>query len=182
MIEWMIIPSFPLYEASTEGHIRRRREFARYATKGDPLKAHKSKHTGYLQVSLGLGRGRRFIAQVHILVCEAFHGPRPSSGHEVAHWDGIRHNARPDNLRWATFEENEADKLRHGRRSRGETCGKSKLSDEQVMMIREIWPALPRSRRGKSLANHATRELEERLGVTRDNLVRIARRTHWNHI
>lgn len=182
MIEWRTIPSFPLYEASDEGTIRRRREFARYSNKGDPLKAHLSKHTGYLQVSLGLGTGRSFIAQVHVLACEAFHGPRPSPRHEVAHWDGVRHNARPGNLRWATVGENEDDKLRHGTRSRGETSGKSKLSDEQVREIRAVWPTLPRSSTGKRIANGATRDLEKRYGVTRSNLEKIAQSKHWRHI
>lgn len=57
------------------------------------------------------GPGRN--AGVHILVAEAFLGPRPA-GMQVAHTDGNALNPRLDNLRYATPSENEADKRRHG--------------------------------------------------------------------
>lgn len=43
---------------------------------------------------------------VHRLVCEAFHGPKPTPKHEVAHWDGDKTNNTAPNLRWATHKEN----------------------------------------------------------------------------
>lgn len=42
---------------------------------------------------------------VHRLVCEAFHGSRPSPTHSVDHINGIRDDNRADNLRWATKKE-----------------------------------------------------------------------------
>ena len=39
---------------------------------------------------------------IHFLVCTAFHGPKPSENHQVAHADGCPSNVRSDNLRWAT--------------------------------------------------------------------------------
>lgn len=70
----------------------------------------------YPQVKLSKN-GRIVNRFVHVLVCEAFHGPRPDEM-QAAHYDGDRNNARAENLRWATRAENEADKLRHygGRR------------------------------------------------------------------
>lgn len=53
------------------------------------------------------------MVSVHILVCEAFHGPR-RLGLEVAHNDGNRLNASATNLRWATRLANIADKWLHG--------------------------------------------------------------------
>ena len=44
--------------------------------------------------------------QFHNLMCTAFHGEKPSPGHEVDHIDLDPTNNRPDNLRWLTHKEN----------------------------------------------------------------------------
>jgi hypothetical protein len=44
--------------------------------------------------------------RVHRLVCEAFHGPKPSSKHEVNHIDGIKTNCISTNLEWLTRRDN----------------------------------------------------------------------------
>jgi hypothetical protein len=59
-------------------------------------------------------RDKPSLVYVHTLVCEAFHGPRPSPIHQVAHWNGNRQDNRAVNLRWATPTENAADARRHG--------------------------------------------------------------------
>ena len=91
----------------------------------------------YPSVTLRHGRRR----PVHVLVCEAFHGPKPSPKHEVAHWDGDPTNNRPDNLRWATRSENSADARRHGTiplapGEGGERNGHARLTWEIVDAIR----------------------------------------------
>lgn len=67
----------------------------------------------YYVVNLGHGRGRRRTVQVHILVLEAFVGPRPD-GLIACHNDGIHLNNRSSNLRWDTYSENLRDQVRHG--------------------------------------------------------------------
>lgn len=37
---------------------------------------------------------------VHLLVCEAFHGPRPSKSHHAHHIDGDKVNNKASNLEW----------------------------------------------------------------------------------
>ncbi|WP_208609489.1 HNH endonuclease signature motif containing protein [Streptomyces atriruber] len=54
------------------------------------------------------------VESAHFLVCVAFHGPRPTASHQVAHGDGDPTNNRPCNLRWATPAENSAGAVRHG--------------------------------------------------------------------
>jgi len=46
--------------------------------------------------------GERIIAMIHILVAEAFLGPRPTDNHVVNHKDGNKKNANLDNLEWIT--------------------------------------------------------------------------------
>lgn len=64
------------------------------------------------------GYWRVFHAQgskgAHIFVCDAFHGPKPSSKHQVRHLDGNRKNNSPENLKWGTSKENAADRTNHG--------------------------------------------------------------------
>lgn len=87
--------------------------------------------SGYLEVMLK-GGGRRKMCRVHMLVCSAFHGDKPTPLHEVAHGDGTRKNNRADNLRWATRTDNHLDKRLHG------TAKKSPLSGETISNIRAM--------------------------------------------
>jgi hypothetical protein len=64
---------------------------------------------GYLSISI-----RRKTYRVHHLVCSVFHGERPSPTHQVRHLNGIRTDARAENLAWGTPAENSQDRLAHG--------------------------------------------------------------------
>lgn len=73
---------------------------------------------GYKHVTLRvLGRDVRFA--IHRLVVRAFHGPQPTPTHQAAHDDGDPGNNLCNNLRWATAQENQGDRLRHGTAKRG---------------------------------------------------------------
>ena len=183
MEQWRIIPGFEGYAVSNLGRVRGKRA---HFLKPFPAK--------YLQVTL-YNAGGRETAAIHRLVCEAFHGPRPSPLHEVAHTDGDRHNNAASNLRWSTHAQNEADKLAHGtalkgkpslvpadRQARGATHGRStkpwrtargerarsKLTEQKVLAIR----ADQRPRR----------QLAEEHGVTIALIGMIQNRKVWSHI
>jgi hypothetical protein len=66
------------------------------------------KWSGHVSVALGRGNSR----DVHVLVAEAFHGPRPA-GHEVRHLDGDPANNHASNLVWGTRGDNGRDKKWH---------------------------------------------------------------------
>ncbi|MFS2027687.1 HNH endonuclease signature motif containing protein [Massilia sp. CT11-137] len=68
---------------------------------------------GYPSVKVKF-EGRMKKALVHVMVCRAFHGPKPSDAHQVRHLNGIRSNCRADNLAWGTPKENAEDRERHG--------------------------------------------------------------------
>jgi hypothetical protein len=65
---------------------------------------------GYPQVHVGQHRS----SKLHVLVLEAFAGPKPP-GLQGCHGDDIRTNNRLFNLRWDTDSANQRDKIRHGR-------------------------------------------------------------------
>lgn len=141
-----------IYEVSSRGRVRSLDRESRCIMGGRPVAKRLrgkvlrqfSDKNGYPQVGL-CGR----TESVHRIVCRAFHGPKPSEGHEVAHRDGDKHNNRPSNLRWATDKENSADRLRHGTHCVGEAHPHAKLSDSQVLEIRR------RFKRGERFASLA---------------------------
>lgn len=170
---WRSIPSFVEYEASNFGQIRR--------IGGNPLRPAKDKKSGYLNVGLWRsGRGKKFW--VHRLVCEAFHGPAPSRHHDAAHYNRIRHDNRPENLRWATRAQNEHDKKLHGVDNAGERNGMSKLTPSDVIAIRLEASHLPRSTGGAKRRKGAISVLADKYGVTASRIRAIASGKAWSHV
>lgn len=111
--EWRGSPSFPGYFISSHGRIA---SLHKWRGQDGPriLRTHPNAF-GYPIVQLrvdGAPRGR-ICRSMHVLVAEAFLGPRPA-GHEVRHLDGDPLNCRVGNLTYGTHSENERDKIRHG--------------------------------------------------------------------
>lgn len=88
--------------------------------------------------SHGYGAARAYgeAVLVHRYICEAAHGAPPTSLHDAAHSCGRKLCANKRHIRWATRQENEADKLLHGTRARGERHGHVKLTEAEVLAIR----------------------------------------------
>lgn len=120
---------------------------------------------GYAAVRMQ-ANGFSFKAYVHRLVCEAFHGPQPSSEKSmVAHNDGNPSNNTPGNLRWATPGENQRDRENHGTHNRGERSYLSKLTWDAAAEIRA--------------SNDSTTHLAAKFGVTPANIRMIRRGLTW---
>lgn len=130
--EWRTVPGFDQYEVSNDGIIVRVRSRGRRR----PLKPAFS--NGYFWVTLHQDGVRRPIG-VHVVVCLAFHGPKPVvSGvrYEAAHWDNDKVNNVWTNLRWATSAENKNDRRRQGTHIEGEKISWCKLKAYQIPGIR----------------------------------------------
>ena len=89
---------------------------------------------GYVVATLMKDR-RPIRKGMHVVVCEAFIGPRPT-GNVAAHGNGVRDDNRLENLRWASNSENEADKTAHGTDLRGSRHHQVILSPSDVREIR----------------------------------------------
>jgi len=100
--EWRVIPSFPDYEVSDSGLVRRLTK-ARGTWPGKLLSRQLS-DDGYYKVDLAKDRKKHGL-YVHAVVCDAFIGPRPI-GYQINHKDGIKTNLSPDNLEYCTISEN----------------------------------------------------------------------------
>ena len=174
---WKVIPSFPEYEASDAGEIRRA------GHKGArPLSLFRERH-GHLKATLWLD-GRTKSQWAHRLVCEAFHGPAPDAAHaaHAAHENGIPDDNRPENLSWKTAAENASDKRRHGTENIGARNGMAVLDDAQIVEIRRRIVALPRSSGGKRIRKGALGALAAEYGVTDAALRFIITGRTWSHV
>lgn len=130
---WRTIPSFPLYQASDRGRIRRNPR--RWKNLG-PEALKPACSNGYLWVTLKHPGGARRRVYIHRAVCEAFHWEAPTPLHEVAHGDGVKANNTPENLRWATRKENHADKRLHGTWQKGERHPRAILNEDGAAAVR----------------------------------------------
>ena len=96
-MEWRTIAAFPCYEVSDAGLVR-------HKDRKVVLKPFTDRLQEYDRVTLYNG-GRKSKVMVHILVAEAFLGPRPE-GMEIDHLNTNRHDNRVCNLRYVTPETN----------------------------------------------------------------------------
>lgn len=172
--QWLSVIGFEgVYEVSDRGRVRSLDRDVPYSNgrvlrmKGiirqTPLVA------GYLSLFLSLN-GSKTFAYVHHLVAVAFIGPRPP-GKELAHADGDSRNAALENLRYATPIENDADKIAHGTRPQGSRNGSAKLTEQQVIEIRQ------RSHHGER-----GNVLAKEYGISTGSMARIRLRQTWRHV
>lgn len=176
--EWRIIPGFGMYEASTLGRIRS--HHGRFpASKPAYILKPFPNADGYLIVHLYRGDGpERFF--VHELVLLAFVGPCPAE-QQCRHGDGNQTNNRRDNLCWGTPLDNQMDRFKHGTDSAGEKCYNAKLTDNDVISIRNRHLAAPRNARGH-VANGFRKAIALKYGVSPQTITDIIARNRWKHI
>jgi len=124
---------------------------------------------GYVCVRISI-KGKAYTKYLHRLVCEAFNGAQPK-GKIVAHSDGDKSNNVPHNLQWATNSENEAHKLIHGTRAMGEKAGSSRLTREEVLLIRS-----------HAMFGERIVVLSALFGISISQVSRIIRRQTWTHL
>lgn len=156
--EWRSVPSAPEYMVSNFGRI--------LGPRGRILRAHVIKG-GYHRVRLS-GRNRL----VHVVVAEAFIGPKPL-GSEVNHRNGDKADNALSNLEYVSPKQN----VRHSldvlgvRRARGTRNGQARLTEREVREIRALYA------RG-----HSKSALARRMGVWPSTVARVISGERWSHV
>lgn len=170
---WRSVVGFDRYEVSDSGGVR-------VADTGRERKLRLDRH-GYPCLGLSVN-GKQITKRAHILVLEAFVGPRPD-GHEACHQNGVRDDNRIENLRWGTKESNTLDKIRHGRSMRswrhkmvlrpprGEDQNFAKLTEKSVREIRSL-----------KASGASSSSLARQFGVNESTIHRVVNRKFWAHV
>jgi hypothetical protein len=180
--EWRPVPGWP-YEVSSHGRVRRT-EPGRGTVAGRLLKRNVNRK-GYAYVNLCRDRGaghETWRRGVYVLVCEAFHGPKPlpppgAARMQVRHLNGDTGDDRASNLCWGTPREDIEDRRRHGTLSAGERHYRTHLSAEDVARIRAEYAGL----RGSSgrVPNGWRARVAERHGVVIGTIAAIVGGQSW---
>jgi hypothetical protein len=125
----------------------------------------------YAKLPTGYGRVNGDYA--HRIVCTQVHGPSPSPTHQAAHSCGNGHLGciTPNHLRWATPKENQADRRIHGTIKSGTENPVAKLTEEDVIQIREM------AKTGKY-----RRQIAEKYGVSRQSIDNVVNRKTYQEV
>ena len=153
-------------------------------SRGEPLKyIHETvlKYEGdecliwpYARMANGYGvarvGGRNHL--VSRFICEQVNGAPPTPEHEAAHLCGKGHLGccAKSHLSWKTPVENAEDRLIHGTDSRGSKHVTSKLTEEDVILIRSLSPA------------YSHTEIAKMFNVHRAHVGDIINRHRWAHL
>lgn len=162
-----------IYSVSNVGRIKRTGK-ARGARVGHFIRPQIGGTDGkYHKVILGRNHGRDYV---HRIVAKAFHGPPPTTKHEVNHINGNTKDNRVDNLEWVTRSENNYHSYtalgRKASPSVGEKQWNSKLTEDKVREIRRLW----------ATNEYLQRELADMFGVLQTTISRIVLYQSWKHI
>ena len=152
------IPNFEGYEIDTDGNVF---SFQRYK-EGRQMKTNPGNH-GYPVVAL-LKDGKMNWKLVHRLVLETFVSECPENM-EARHIDGVRTNCKLSNLAWGTHEENDKDKVRHGKLA-------TSLDKEKVSTIRSMYAS----------GVYTQKEIAGQFKVGQDHVSRIINNLMWKTI
>lgn len=163
--EWRVIPSFPDYEVSERGRVRRLTA-KRGAIAGKIMKPW-VRDDGYRMFILRKD-GRSYHRRAHQLVADAYLPPKPHRLAEVRHLKGAWMGDHWSNLAWGTSAENKADMIEHGTRLEGERHPLAKLTADQVSQIRSRYDA-----------GELQRVLAEEYGISQTQVSRICRGVRW---
>lgn len=130
---------------------------------------------GYYQTMLKRKDGRYISKKIHKLVALAFFG---ESDLHVNHKDGVKTNNSVSNLEYCTISENILHAYRTGlmERKRGSLNGNSKITEEDVLFIRN-----QAKERGRY---YGRKELSKKFGISESQVKDIVtrRRNIWPHV
>ena len=130
-------PELPTYAVTPKGEVFNV-VAKRQLMPTNPLQAPKADPGRHLasQVHLALGDGRSKTYYVSYLVLTAHVGPRPSTHHVAAHLNGVELDDRLANLRWMTYTELAARRIKDRRTAKGSQHGRAKLTESEVVEIK----------------------------------------------
>lgn len=162
--EWRAIPGHEGYFASRDGEIL---SFVKSENKPRILSQITSSD-GHKYVFLYSGKKAKKVF-VHRAVLMAW-DRLPDPGEEARHLDDDPDKNSIDNLAWGTRVENVADKRRNGGLPVGERSGTHKLTEDQVIEIRQLYGTM------------SLRDMARKYGVSHTTIRRAALGIKWRYL
>lgn len=123
--------------------------------------------TGYAQISWN-----GYPSTAHRIMCILVHGDPLPGQVEVAHKCGNKICVNPRHLRHATWQENCADKIEHGRENFGERNGQAKLTEAQALEAIRLYQT----------KLFTQKEIGVLFGVRDSAICRIVTGKRWPHL
>lgn len=171
---WNPVVGFAGYEVSDHSNVRTTRaRNGRGVCKPRPIKARALSGKPYLRVTLTDNEGKQVDRKVHLLVLEAFRGPRPNPKMDGCHEDGNAQHNTLSNLYWGTKKDNAQDRVRHGTQVHGTTHPLVELTEQQVLEVKQ---AMTSWKRGMG------RMFAKKFGVSDAAIADIRSKRTWSHI
>jgi len=167
---WKSIEKYPGYEVSNLGRVRSYWHNV-YGLQAEPVRILAINRKHYFYVRLAKRSGGADTKLVHCLVAEAFIGPRPD-GEVVRHLDGDKYNNMLNNLAYGSTFENAIDSRNNNEQVRGEKVHTSKLTEKEVIEIRQKY----------SNCKISFRLLAKQYGVSRTTIGDIINGNSWKHV
>ena len=159
------IPRLPGYFLTEDGHL-----FSRIGKQKDGRLRAMFPSPGperYFQIVLGGN-----TEKIHVLMCETFHGPRPSPAHVARHLDGDSSHNHKDNLAWGTHSDNKQDSIRHDTAVRGSRSGRARLTEEDI----------PKIDRMRDVEGKTWKEIGAHFGIGISTVRHAYDRRWWQHV
>ena len=167
------VAGYPQYEISNLGNSRTKDRYTggknNHFRKGQKMNPWLNIH-GYPILSLWHENKQKRML-LHRLVALHFI-PNPDNKPMVNHKNGIKTDCRVDNIEWCTRRENEDHAMENGLKARGEQNGTSKLTEREVIAIRDRFD---RGERQRDI-------VKDYPHVAQTQIYRVCRRKTWRHI
>lgn len=167
-----IHPIFKAYIIYAEGKVYsiKSKKFLKQCDWGDRIK--------YPSVSIWHNKKGR-LKKISHLVLETFVGKKPKNM-AAAHLDGNVKNNSLTNLKWCTYKENESHKIIHGTKKYGSKSPVAKLTEKQVIKIREQFKITGLHKYGGIVTN--VKALAKKYKVTETTIHFIIKGETWAHV
>lgn len=125
---------------------------------------------GYRVYKIKFG-GKNPVIRAHVIILDAFIGPKPFPKAMGRHLDGVKLNNCPTNLVWGTRQQNADDSVRHGHIPQGERHHRAKLKDSTVLWMRKMYES-----------GALIKELASTVGVTFNCAYMASSGKSWKHL
>ena len=158
---WRPVEGFSKYQVSNLGRVKGPKCILKPGTHSQ----------GYLLVTLMTDNNAKKVITVHILVCTAFHGPKPFPRAVVRHKNHVKSDNREDNLHWGTHIDNAQDDILDGRKTCGVGVKTAVLTEDLVW---EIHRRVALGEKGFTIAKS--------LGIASRTCYDVIQGKTWKHI